>query len=455
MNERITRRTAMQHLAGMAAATGMATSTALSASASKAPAIRAAHAPAAIPASLQDGGTLRYLYNATPGPQEEVYLQVIDLFEENYPDVTVEKIRVPGELEIVQQMLAGLAAGDPADVFLNRQRTAIPFISRDALLDVAPLAERDSVDISDFWPSAIDTYGRGDALYAIPFGASSNAFYFNTERYEEAGVPLPTELAADTPWNWDTLLDQTINLTSGSGPGKMFGIDVIYEIDHVDMWIWQNDGELWDLEAKECYLAEAEARGAIQYLVDMVREHGVMPTPEQVSTGGDLFAAGRVGIKAAGRYVLNQTRESPFVNEGNVGMIAAPVGPVNDTTRGDDIAHSIPSLAKNQEAAWNFAALWATDEGQQIVLTTRRSYTSRRSFAQSDWMKENLLPWEDQQVYIEGLERTGVYQAPERANEVEAIFDREMSLAFIGEKTVDEATEAMAADIEVVLNTPL
>ncbi|HYJ12097.1 MAG TPA: hypothetical protein VEW66_00780, partial [Thermomicrobiales bacterium] len=58
-------------------------------------------------------------------------------------------------------------------------------------------------------------------------------------------------------------------------------------------------------------------------------------------------------------------------------------------------------------------------------------------------------------TYIEGLERTGVYRAPDRANEVEAIFDREISLAFIGEKSVDDAAEAMARDIEVVLQTPL
>lgn len=70
-------------------------------------------------------------------------------------------------------------------------------------------------------------------------------------------------------------------------------------------------------------------------------------------------------------------------------------------------------------------------------------------------MTENLLPWEVQATYIEGLERTGVYRAPDRANEVEAIFDREMSLAFIGEKTVQEAADAMTRDIEVVLNTPL
>lgn len=453
MNERITRRTVLKRLAAISASVGLTTE-GIEAAAGPSP-IHALRAPSALTASVQEGGTLRYLYNATPGPNELVYNNLIKMFEEQNPGVTVERIRVPGEIEIVQQMLAMLAANDPPELFLNRQRTATPFISRNALVDMVPLAEEDGVDLEDFWPSAIETYGRGGALYGLPFGASSNAFYYNIEIYNEAGVTLPPDLAEDVPWNWDTLHEQAVSLTSGSGPGKTFGLDAIFELDHVDMWIWQNGGKLWDLESGECFLDEPEAVGAIQWLVDLVREDGAMPTPEQVSSAGDLFAAGRVGIKAGGRYVLQQTLESEFVANGMIGMVVAPEGPVTNTTRGDDLAHSIPAKTKRPDLGWDFAKLWTSDEGQKEVITTRRSYTSRRSFASSQWMADNLLPWEKQDVYIEGLERTGVYNAPDRANEVEAIFDREISLAFIGEKTVPEAADAMARDIEVVLKTPL
>lgn len=455
MESRITRRMVMKQLAGLGGAAVAAATTNQWASAATGPSLDALHMPGAIPAAAQDGGKLRYLYNATPGPNEAVYNTMMDLFTQQNPGVSIEKIRVPGEIEIVQQMLAMLAAGDPPEVFLNRQRTATPFISRDALLDLTPLATQDAVDLTDFWPSAIATYGRDTALYGLPFGASSSAFYFNMEKYEEAGVTLPTELAEGTPWNWDTLLDQVTHLTKGDGPGKTYGLDAIFEIDHVDLWVWQNGGQLWDLESKVCLLNQPEAVGGIQFLVDMVLEYGAMATPEQVASAGDLFAAGRSAIKAAGRYVLDSIKDSDFANNGKVGMIAAPSGPVANTTRGDDLAHSVPKDAARQDLGWAFAKLWTSDEGQQTVITARRSYTARRSFAQSDWMLQNLLPWENAQLYIEGLERTGVYNAPDRANEVEAVFDREISLAFIGEKTVQEATDAMARDIDVILNTPL
>lgn len=448
MEERITRRSVLKRLAALGGAAGLAAHGSPAVLAAGAPQIGAGPAPAA---AAQDGGTFRYLYNATPGPNERVYLNMMDLYQQTYPGVTIEPIRVPGEIEIVQTMLSMLAANDPPEIFLNRQRTATPFISRDVLTDLAPLAEADEVDLDDFWPSAIQTYGRDSALYGLPFGASSNAFYYNIDLYTAAGEPLPPDVAESEPWNWDTLQAQALRMTSGEGPGKLFGIDAIFELDHVDMWIWQNGGTLWDLEAGECYLNSPEAVGAMQFLVDLAVTHGAMPTPELVSTSGDLFAAGRVGIKAAGRYILQQIEESTF----EVGMIAAPEGPVTNTTRGDDLAHSLPAGAPGQDLAWDFAKLWTSDEGQQIVLTTRRSYTARRSFAASDWMLENLLPWEDPDIYIQGLERTGVYQAPDRANEVEAVFDREIGLAYIGAKSVEEAANVMKQDIDLVLQRPL
>lgn len=449
MNERITRRNVLKRLAAATGAAGIAAKTGQIASAASR--IGASGASAGSPSAVQEGGTMRYLYNATPGPNENVYLQMVELFEEQNAGVTVEKIRVPGEIEIVQKMLSMLAANDPPELFLNRQRTSTPFIARDVLTDMAPLAAADGVNLEDFWPSAIQTYGRGTALYGLPFGASSNAFYFNIDMYNEAGVPLPTESVKTAPWNWDALRDQATKLTSGSGPGKRFGLDAIFELDHVDMWIWQNGGELWDLTTSECFLDQPEAIGGMKFLVDMAVEQKVMPTPELVGSSGDLFAAGRVGIKAAGRYILQSIAESDF----EVGMIVAPEGPVANTTRGDDLAHSIPVGTKRQDLGWNFAKLWSSDEGQQIVLTTRRSYTARRSFAQSEWMKQNALPWEDLDAYTQGLERTGVYRAPARANEVEAIFDREMGLAYVGAKSIEEAAEIMGRDIEVVLKTPL
>jgi multiple sugar transport system substrate-binding protein len=401
-------------------------------------------------------GTMRYLYNATPGPNEKVHLDLIDLYGKLYPDVTVEKIRVPDDAEGSRKLLSMIAANDVPDLWWNRQRTANPFIVRGALLDMKPYVTADKIDMNDFWPSAIKTYTRGDAIYGLPNSSSSNAYYFNADLYKAGGVPLPTETAKAGPWNWNVLQEQAIKLTKGDGPTKTFGMDPVLSIYSVDMFIWQAGGKLWDDDHKECYLNSPEAVSAIQFLVDMTQKHKAMPTSAETGTSGsggatDLFAGGRTAIKMAGRFVLDTLLKS----NSQVGMVIAPEGPKANTTRGDDLAASIIKAAKNPDAAWAYAKMWSSDDGQKIIMDSRRSFTGRRSFLNSDAMKTFLQPWEDLETYKLGLERTGVYVAPNHTGEVNTIFDREMNLAYLGEKSVKDATDTMKKEIDAVLQKPL
>jgi ABC-type glycerol-3-phosphate transport system substrate-binding protein len=408
------------------------------------------------PDAAKAKGTMRYLYNATPGPNEKVHLDLIDLYGKLYPDVTVEKIRVPDDAEGTRKLLAMIAANDVPDLFWNRQRTATPFIARGALMDLKPLVAADKIDLNDFWPSAIKTYTRGEGLYGLPNSSSSNAYYFNADLYKAAGVPLPNETAKKGPWNWDVLAEQAIKLTKGDGPTKQFGIDPVLSIYSVDMFIWQAGGKLWEDDHKECLLNSPEAVQALQFLVDFTQKHKAMPTSAETGTSGtggatDLFAGGRTAIKMAGRFVLDTLLKSNFT----VGMVIAPEGPKANTTRGDDLAASIIKNAKNPEAAWGYAKMWSSDDGQKIIMDSRRSFTARRSFLDSEAMKQFLLPWEDLETYKLGLERTGVYVAPNHTGEVNSIFDRELNLAYLGEKSVKDAADTMKKEIDVALAKPL
>ncbi|MGH2457353.1 MAG: ABC transporter substrate-binding protein [Chloroflexota bacterium] len=460
MTDRVNRR-AMLSAAGALAFTSLVAACSSSAPAATSPASSGAGsttapaataAPAAAsPASPAGTSKFRYLYNATPGVDEQVHLDLIKRYNQLYPNVTVEKIRVPNDAETVRKLLAMLAAHDLPDLFWNRQRTAPPFIDRGVLLDLSPLIAADKLDIKDFWPSAIQTYGREGKLYGLPNSASANCHYFNVDLFKAAGLPLLTDTVKKGGWNWNALIDQATKLTKGEGPTKQFGFGQITSVYAVDMYIWQNGGKLWDETISQTYLAQPADVEAIQWLTDNVVTRKISPSNLDTQSGSDLFAAGRIGIMMAGRYELPNLAKSKF----EVSMVVSPDGPKANTTRGDDLASSILKDAPNQVNAWNFAKLWTSDDGQKIVLTSRRSFTARRSFAQSDAMKQNLLPWEDLAVYIDGLDRTKAYRAPAQTGEVNTIFDQQLSLAYSGEKTVKEVTTTMAQQIDQALKKPL
>ena len=334
-----------------------------------APAAAATQAPAAAakPAA-KAGGKLRYLYNATPGPNEKVHLDLVDLYGKLSPGVEVEKIRVPNDAELVRKLLAMLAANDLPDLYWNRQRTATPFFDRGVVLDITPLVSADKVDLKDFWPSALKTYGREGKLYGLPNSASSHAYYFNKNLYQQAGLPLPTETARKGPWSWDTIVEQALKITRGEGPNKIFGFNQVTSIYSVDQFIWQNGGDLWDEKVTTCKLNEPPAVGAIQWLVDGVQKHKITPSSIDTKAGGDMFVAGRAGIVAAGRFILDTLLNSKF----EPGMVVGPDGPKANVTRGDDLAASILKSAANQDGAWSFAKMWTSDDGQKLVLESRR-----------------------------------------------------------------------------------
>lgn len=407
--------------------------------------------PAAAQPGAKPSGQVRYLYNATPGPNEKVHLDLIELYGKLHPGIEVDKVRVPNDAELVRKLLSMLAANDLPDLYWNRQRTATPFFDRGVVHDLSPRVAADKIDLKDFWPSAIKTYTREAKLFGLPNSASSHAYYFNADMYKKVGLPLPTESASKGPWSWDTIVEQGVKLAGGQGPTRTFGFNTVTSIYSVDQFIWQNGGDLWDEKVTVSKLNEPGAVGAIQWLVDCAQKHKIMPTSTDTKSGGDMFVAGRCALTAAGRFILDTLLQIKF----EPGMVVGVNGPKANVTRGDDLAASILDKAANKDNAWNYAKMWTSDDGQKIVLESRRSFTARRSFAQSAWMKTNLLPWENLETYMVGLERTGVYIAPGQTGEVNAIFDRELDLAYLGEKSVKDATDTMKRDIDATLKKPL
>lgn len=405
--------------------------------------------PAAGPATVQ------YLFNASGGPDLQVHLDLKDAYERKYPQRTLELIQVPNDPTLVEKLLAMLASNTEPDVFWNRVRTSQVFIRREVLANLDPYMKRDKIDKKDFWPSAIKAYTFNGGYFAYPTSASSNAVYYNKRHFAEAGLTPPPELEKKGTWDWNALLETSKKLTKTNAQGqKQFGFMRPGGLVLTVQYMWQNGGIPFTEDRKTCRLDSKECVGAVEFLVDLVRKHQVSP-PIGAEGNPNFRTNFRVSMEQAGRYILPSLAPALESNSIEPGMVVAPKGPKQATTRGDDLGASILKSSKEMEATWDFAKLWGSDEGQLIVLKSNRSYTSRRSVARNQaLLKQVLLPFEDAEAYLKGLERTEVFPVTPQFPDVMKIYATHLDAAYKGEETSRQAMEAACREIEPLLSQP-
>jgi ABC-type glycerol-3-phosphate transport system substrate-binding protein len=269
------------------------------------------------------------------------------------------------------------------------------------------------------------------------------------------GAPLPTDLERQGKWNWDTLTDTARQLTRTDASGKKFyGFVRPSGLVLTVMYMWQNGGTPFSDDRTRSLLTTPEVVGAVQFVTDLVLQRQVA-TPVISPDAPDFRKNALVAMEQGGRYLLPEA--TPAMQSGAIdpGMVVAPKGPKAATTRGDDLAASVLKSTKVLEAAWAYAKLWSSEEGQLIVLKSNRSYTARRSIARNQTiLKQVLNPWEDGDTYFTGLNRTEVFPVTPKFPEVTAIFNREEKLAHSGDKTPRQAMETAHQEITPLLKEP-
>ncbi len=436
---RMTRRGWMRAAAGVAAVPALG-------AAACAPQNAQPPSPEAAPATVQ-------FYFGTAGPPEiQLYTTLKEGFEKQYPKYKMDLLPAENEIE---KALTMMAAGTPPDVYWNRVRNSQVLIRRDALADILPLMKRDKLTQDDYWPSAVKAYSYKGGYFGLPTSASSNAVYFNKLHFKQVGIPTPDQLEKQGKWDWDALVDTARKLTRTDSSGKkLWGFLRPSGLTLTVMYMWQNGGKPFSDDRTQCLVNSPECIAAEQWITDLVLKHQVCP-PVVDPSGADFRKNALVAMEQAGRYLLPDAVPAMQSGAIDMGMVVAPKGPKNATTRGDDLASSILKSTKVLEAAWAWSKYWASDEGQLVVLKSNRSYTSRKSIAKNPAiLKQVLNDWEDADQYFVGLNRTEMFPVTPKFPQVTDAFNAEEKKAHAGDQTVKQAMDNAYQQITPMLKEP-
>ncbi|AEG43306.1 ABC transporter substrate-binding protein [Isoptericola variabilis] len=142
--------------------------------------------------------------------RHETTQQIIDLFEEKNPGITV----VPDYTDwggYWDKLATSVAGGDTPDVITQEERYISDYATRGVIADLNEL----DIDTAEI-PEEILATGEIDGkLYGIATGVNAYAMVANPEIFEQAGVEMPD----DTTWTWEDYVEIAGQISEGAGDG--------------------------------------------------------------------------------------------------------------------------------------------------------------------------------------------------------------------------------------------
>ncbi len=378
-----------------------------------------------------------------------IMADVIDLFEAEYPNVTVVEEPVGAPDDLFNRLATDFASGTAPDVFALGGAKPQEYGAAGTLLDLSTVStELDTSKYEDFTLTNATVDGT---LYGLPTGGNAIGVLVNPAIFEQAGVDLP-----EAGWTWDDLIDAANEISANAGDG-IVGLDLrvqdilgTYVAQYTDEGIYTSDGQLGvDADVIEDWYSMEQ---------DLV-EGGGLPDPsvivehQNVTPDLSLFGTGKAGIT--------------FAYSNQIGAYAAGLGGAEVEIIAPPTSTDVSGVAVLPSQFWAIAAetehpeasallvnwLLNVPEAAEIILANRGLPFNPDTLA----VVEPLLAPVDAQsaAYLKQVLEIGVVAPPQPAgggilNELSQRIESDILFGRVSAKDgaqqwVDELTAALAA----------
>lgn len=351
------------------------------------------------------------------------------------------------------RLLTRFASGDVPDVAMIVDFDFARFQNRGFLTDLTAYVEAHPTwDISapgfnHFYPVITDFFKSEGKPFAIPAEVNPMGIGFNIDMFEEAGVPTPHEQWQNDAWTWDAFVETAKRMMQGEGENKVWG----WTSGPIRIWdisnrIWQNGGNVFNEDKTQVLVNEPAAHEAIQWIFDLYLVHELGPANLRSSdaSSGGLFQQGRLAMRDVGTW----TRKSLEGSDINWGVAPQPKS-VQFATWTGGFSYTIPQGSTELDAAWDVIQYTASLEGAQFLMRNGGAGSSVIAAMESDAFV--FEPPKHAETYLEMLKTAQPQPFIRQNQEFLEIWDREMDLVAIGDKTAQAATETIKTEVEPLL----
>jgi len=309
------------------------------------------------------GGTITF---STWGSLDEARVneEIIEAFQQDFPDATVELQFIPDEY--VQVINTRFVGGDAPDVIYGHPHYFANWASRDLLMDLTDRFEANAdffFDESRFLVSMYDSFMYDGKHIATINGHCTFLLYYNKDMFDRAGIAYPTD-----DWTWDDFLEAAIAMTVVNNGRQEWGIVLPEPSWFIYPYIYSFGGSIYnDPNAPTSVTVNnPQTIEALQFIQDLVHVHGVAPASFSAEEIGGGFDTGLVAMDIVGVWANVFRRDLDF--NWDIANIPIHRGQPRATTA-FFAGYAINKQTSNPDLAWEFAKYFQSDTGQTLLST--------------------------------------------------------------------------------------
>lgn len=387
------------------------------------------------PAADEGPVTITYTNFISNDGNEENLQAIVDAFEEENPNITVEVTTLPyGDYGTALQ--TDLAAGTVSDVFDIEYSNYAAFQANGVL---APL----EVAAPDAYrPSLLEAYSTDGTSYALPSSFSAVVLFYNADLFDAAGLDYPS-----SDWTWADEKEAALALTDQAA--GVWGDHQPISFYEYYKALAQNGGDFLNEDGTAVAFNTPEGLEAAEWLVG--KSGTVMPTIEQGQGTPDfdtnLFKDGKLAMMHTGIWIFGAVADVPFNWD-----IAVEPGNTQQASAVFSNAVGVSATSKHIEAATKWAEfLTSSTTMVDVRLNSGWELPPISDEATLATYLEKGDPANRQAVFdsLDGIALPPIVAVGQ--TEMQDIMGQELVEAQAGRKTVQEALDSAEARINEVI----
>lgn len=383
----------------------------------------------------QDKTTVRY-WHTMSDPETAKLEELIATFEAAHPEIDIEATRYAYD-DFRQALLTGLAGGDPPDV----ARLDIVWVPEFA--DLGALEAMDEVlpDFeelaSGFFPGPLATNYWDGHYWGLPLNTNTQVLLYNKAQFEEAGLEPPTTVT--------DFAKAACTLSSGE---ERYG----YALGGTYFWapaplFYTQGGTITDEEVTTAdgYLNSDASVAAFQTLVDMYKAGCISPN----LLGGGIGTAsghadGLYSMIIDGPWMVDiYANDYPDFEVNFAPIPAGPDGTTSSVVGGENVVLFADAAEKEAALVWIDFLL---SEEYQLGMAEVGVIPTLSSLTGNEALPEYFG------VFMEQLETAQARTPSPHWSEIDNIINNAFQYMLRDEKSVQQALDDAAAEINALLS---